>query len=341
VGSSVAVIGAGSWGTALAARVLAKNFERVHLWCRRSGLADEINQVRENREYLPSVHIPAPVVATASLQEALQDDVTLVVWSVPSAHLRAVLQGAKSYVGQPADMVNTAKGFEPNTLQRLSEVIAEELGDLARSVSVLSGPNHAEEVGLDMPAASVISNASADIAMRLQDSFFTPNFRVYTSLDVIGVELGGALKNIIALAAGMADGMGFGDNTKAMLVTRGLSEMVRLGRAMGADQRTFSGLAGIGDLIATCTSKHSRNWKAGYKIGQGQTLQQVAGGTHMVIEGVFATQAAYRLAERYQVDMPLTGALHRVLFSGADTTATLQEMMSRRKKHEYEELPFD
>ncbi len=340
MGASVAVIGSGSWGTALAARVLSKNFEQVALWCRREAMADEINTMHENRDYLPGVDIPDNVVATASLKEALAER-DLIVWSVPSAHLRAVLRAAAPYARRPADCVNTAKGLEPTSLQRLTEVIAEELGQAARSVSVLSGPNHAEEVGLGMPAASVISNSDAEVAMRLQDAFFTPAFRVYTSLDVIGVELGGALKNIIALAAGVTDGMGFGDNTKAMLMTRGLVEMVRLGRAMGADPRTFSGLAGIGDLIATCTSKHSRNWNAGFKIGQGQTLEQVTGGTHMVIEGAFATQAAYRLARRMDVDMPLTEALHRVIFEGADLGGTLQEMMGRLKKHEYEDVAFD
>lgn len=336
----VAVIGAGSWGTALAARVLSRSFDRVNLWCRREELATEINQVRENREYLPGVSIPDSVQTTADLEAALHG-ADLVVWSVPSAHLRGVLRQAKVLLRQPADMVNTAKGFEPSTLQRLTEVISEEMGCLAGSVSVLSGPNHAEEVGLDMPAASVLGNCDPEAAMRLQDAFITPYFRVYTSLDVVGVELGGALKNIIALGAGVTDGMGFGDNTKAMLMTRGLVEMVRLGKALGADSRTFSGLAGIGDLIATCTSKHSRNWNAGFKIGQGQSLESVAGGTHMVIEGVFATQAAYRLAAKIGVEMPLTDALYRVLFAGADLRATLQEMMGRMKKHEYEDLAFD
>lgn len=340
MGASVAVIGSGSWGTALAARVLSKNFDRVALWCRRETVADEINSLRQNQDYLPGVSIPDNVMATSSLEEALADQ-DLIVWSVPSAHLRATLQAAAPYCRQPADSVNTAKGLEPTSLQRLTEVIAEELGSAARSVSVLSGPNHAEEVGLDMPAASVIGNSDAEVAMRLQDAFFTPSFRVYTSLDVIGVELGGALKNVIALAAGVADGMGFGDNTKAMLMTRGLVEMVRLGRVMGADPRTFSGLAGIGDLIATCTSKHSRNWNAGFKIGQGQTLAQVTGGTHMVIEGAFATQAAYCLAGQLGVDMPLTESLYRVLFAGADLGTTLQEMMGRLKKHEYEDVAFD
>lgn len=303
-------------------------------------MAKEINSARENQGYLPGVSIPDNVLATSSLAEALADK-ELLVWSVPSAHLRAVLQAASPCCRRPVDCVNTAKGLEPTSLQRLTEVIAEELGAAAASVSVLSGPNHAEEVGLDMPAACVISNHDAEVAMRLQDAFFTSTFRVYTSLDVVGVELGGALKNIIALGAGVTDGMGFGDNTKAMLMTRGLVEMVRLGRAMGADPRTFSGLAGIGDLIATCTSKHSRNWNAGFKIGQGSTLEQVTEGTHMVIEGAFATQAAYRLSQRLQVDMPLTESLHRVLFEGADLGTTLQEMMGRLKKHEYEDVAFD
>ncbi len=338
-GTSVTVVGAGSWGTALATSVLSKNFEQVTLWCRREELAREINQTKENSKYLPGVAIPENVLATSSLAEAVADK-ELLVWSVPSAHLRGILQVAAPLIRQPVDCVNTAKGLEQSTLQRLTEVISAELQSAAASVSVLSGPNHAEEVGLGMPAASVISNPDADVAMRLQDAFFTPSFRVYTSLDVIGVELGGALKNVIALAAGVSDGMGYGDNTKAMLMTRGLVEMVRLGQKMGADRRTFSGLAGIGDLIATCTSKHSRNWNAGYKIGQGWTLEQVTGGTHMVIEGAFATKAAYKLSQQLGVDMPLAQSLYQVLFEGAEPLDTLHEAMNRVRKHEYEDVAF-
>lgn len=335
----VAVIGAGSWGTALAARVLNHNFDTVTIWSRREELAQAINQERQNRSYLPGIEVPENVVATASLIEATSRQ-DLIVCSIPSAHLREVLQQIAPLLKEPVDIVNTAKGFEPNTLQRLSEVIEEELGSNARSVGVLSGPNHAEEVGLGMPAASVVSSTDLEAATRLQDAFFTPNFRVYTNHDLVGVELGGALKNIIALAAGIADGMGFGDNTKAMLITRGLGEMVRLGLALGADARTFAGLAGIGDLIATCTSKHSRNWNAGYKIGQGQKLKQVAGGTHMVIEGAFATQATYKISNKLSVEMPLTEALYRVLFQEHEPRATLGEMMNRVRKHEYEDLTF-
>lgn len=340
MGTAAAVIGAGSWGTALAARVLSQNFDTVTLWCRRDELAREINSTRMNSDYLPGVELPGHVGATAILSEAI-DAKELLVFAVPSAHLRHVLQQVTPLLKSSVDVVNTAKGFEPQTLQRLSTVIQEELGDKARGIAVLSGPNHAEEVGLGMPAASVIASPDAVVAMRLQDAFFTPDFRVYTNCDIVGVELGGALKNVIALAAGVADGMGFGDNTKAMLMTRGLVEMVRLGRKLGADPRTFSGLAGIGDLIATCTSKHSRNWQAGYQIGQGKTLQQVTGGTHMVIEGVLATQATYQMASRYQVEMPVTESLYRVLFHNSRPDAVLEEMMNRVRKHEYEDLAFN
>ncbi|NLW16623.1 MAG: NAD(P)H-dependent glycerol-3-phosphate dehydrogenase [Firmicutes bacterium] len=336
---AAAVIGAGSWGTALAARVLSHNFDRVTIWSRRDKLALAINEERENKKYLPGVAIPPHVVATSSLIEATQGQ-DLLVFAIPSAHLREVLKKVAPLLSTPVDIVNTAKGFEPNTLQRLSEVIEEEIGSKARSIGVLSGPNHAEEVGQDMPSASVVSSVDRDAAQRLQDAFFTPNFRVYTNHDIIGVELGGALKNIIALAAGIADGMGFGDNTKAMLITRGLGEVVRLGVCLGADPRTFAGLSGIGDLIATCTSKHSRNWNAGFKIGQGQTLKEVTGGTHMVIEGAFATQATYKLAQRHKVEMPLTEALYRVLFADQEPRVTLVEMMNRVRKHEYEDLEF-
>ncbi|NLY53665.1 MAG: NAD(P)H-dependent glycerol-3-phosphate dehydrogenase [Firmicutes bacterium] len=337
--NKAAVIGAGSWGTALAARVLSRNFEQVTLWCRRQQLANAINLERSNKEYLPGVMLPSNVRATSDLRSAVQGK-DLLVFSIPSAHLRGVLKQVAPLLAKPADLVNTAKGFEPDTLQRLSVVIAEEIGGKARAIAVLSGPNHAEEVGRDMPSASVISSEDAEAAIRLQDAFFTSNFRVYTNMDIVGVELGGALKNIIALAAGIADGMGFGDNTKAMLMTRGLGEMVRLGRALGADPRTFSGLAGIGDLIATCTSKHSRNWNAGYKIGQGQKLQEVTGGTHMVIEGAFATQAAYKMKSKLGVDMPITDALYRVLFADEDPRTAMNEMMNRVRKHEYEDLAF-
>lgn len=334
-----AVIGAGSWGTALAARVLSHNFTTVTIWSRRQELAQAINEQHENVSYLPGVEIPSNVVATSSLSEAIFE-ADLLVCAIPSAHLREVLQRVAPLLTSPVDIVNTAKGFEPNTLQRLSEVIKEEIGTNARSVAVLSGPNHAEEVGQDMPAASVISSIDLDAATRLQDAFFTANFRVYTNCDIVGVELGGALKNIIAIAAGIADGMGFGDNTKAMLITRGLGEMVRLGVSLGADARTFAGLSGIGDLIATCTSKHSRNWNAGYKIGQGQTLRAVAGDTHMVIEGAFATKATQKISEKLHVEMPLTTALYRVLFLEEDPSLTLGEMMNRVRKHEYEDLRF-
>lgn len=337
--TKAAVIGAGSWGTALAARVLSCNFDTVTIWSRREELAQAINQERMNSSYLPGIEIPQNVVATSSLLEATTGQ-DLLVCAIPSAHLREVLQQMAPLLTEPVDIVNTAKGFEPNTLQRLSEVIKEEVGDKARAIAVLSGPNHAEEVGLDMPAASVISSVDPEAAMRLQDAFFTPNFRVYTNHDLVGVELGGALKNIIALAAGVADGMGFGDNTKAMLITRGLGEMVRLGVCLGADPRTFAGLSGIGDLIATCTSKHSRNWNAGHKIGLGQKLREVAGGTHMVIEGAFATQATYKISNRLGVEMPLTEALYRVLFLEQDPRTTLVEMMNRVRKHEYEDLGF-
>lgn len=339
MGTRIAVIGAGSWGTALAAKVLSHNFDLVTIWSRRDALAAAINSERCNREYLPGVEIPENVLATSSLVTACTGQDAL-VFSIPSSHLRSVLQQVAPLIEKPVDVVNTAKGFEPTTLQRLSVVIKEELGNRARSVSVLSGPNHAEEVGLEMPAASVISSSDQVAANRLQDAFFTSNFRVYTNHDLVGVELGGALKNIVALAAGISDGMGFGDNTKAMLITRGLGEMMRLGIALGADLRTFSGLAGIGDLIATCTSKHSRNWNAGYKIGQGQKLREVAGGTHMVIEGAFATEAAFKIAAKHKIEMPLTEALYRVLYDDDDPRITLIEMMSRVRKHEYEDLDY-
>lgn len=336
--SKVAVIGAGSWGTALAAAVLSSNFKHVALWCRREELAQAINSIRENKDYLPGVEIPGNVEATSSLEEAVEGK-DLLVFSVPSAHLRGIAHAAAPWMDK-TDVINTAKGFEPKTLQRLTEVLQEEVGDKANSIAVLSGPNHAEEVGMGMPSATVIASHDAEAAMRLQDAFFTPDFRVYTNTDVVGVELGGALKNIIALGAGIADGMGYGDNTKAMLMTRGLFEIVRFGRALGADTRTFSGLSGIGDLIATCTSKHSRNWNAGYKIGQGQSLEQIYGGTNMVIEGVFATQAAYKLSRKLEVEMPLTESLYGVLFAQASPVETLKEMMNRLKKHEYEHLAF-
>lgn len=337
--TKIAVIGAGSWGTALAARVLSHNFTTVTIWSRREELAQAINENHENAGYLPGVEIPDNVIATSDLAAAIAGK-DLLVFSIPSAHLREVLQRVAPLLTSPVDIVNTAKGFEPDTLQRLSEVIKEEMGENARSVAVLSGPNHAEEVGQDMPSASVISSGDLDAAMRIQDAFFTPDFRVYTNCDQVGVELGGALKNIIAIAAGIADGMGFGDNTKAMLITRGLGEMVRLGISLGADARTFAGLSGIGDLIATCTSKHSRNWNAGYKIGQGQKLRSVAGDTRMVIEGAFATEATHKISEKLNVEMPLTNALYRVLFLEEDPRLILGEMMSRGRKHEYEDLRF-
>jgi glycerol-3-phosphate dehydrogenase (NAD(P)+) len=334
---SVTVLGAGSWGTALA-MVLADNGHHVRLWGHKQDQMNEINHHHTNHKYLPDIDLPETIIGYHSLNEALKN-VDLVVLAIPTKAIREVLHNVVEISTNPFTIVHVSKGIEPDSLLRISELIEEEMPPhLLKDVVVLSGPSHAEEVSLRHPTTVTVSSKNMDAAENIQDLFMNQNFRVYTNPDIIGVEIGGALKNIIALAAGITDGLGYGDNAKAALMTRGLAEITRLGTVMGANPLTFSGLTGIGDLIVTCTSVHSRNWRAGNMLGQGKNLNDVLENMGMVVEGVRTTKAAYQLAEKYQVEMPITKALYAVLFNGKDVKASADILMNRMKRNEMEDL---
>nr|WP_263325895.1 NAD(P)H-dependent glycerol-3-phosphate dehydrogenase [Neobacillus sp. Marseille-Q6967] len=333
----VAVIGAGSWGTALA-MVLADNGREVRLWSHNESQVEEINQFHTNKKYLPGIVLPDLIVGYALLSDALAG-IKTVILAVPSKAIREVLGKIRTVLQSPITIAHVSKGIEPDSLMRISEMIKEELpSEVLKAVVVLSGPSHAEEVSLRHPTTVTVSSDDMEAAEEIQDLFINQNFRVYTNPDVIGVEIGGALKNIIALAAGITDGLGYGDNAKAALITRGLAEIARLGTKMGANPLTFSGLAGIGDLIVTCTSVHSRNWRAGNLLGKGKTLEEVLENMGMVVEGVRTTKAAHQLAEKYNVKMPITNVLYNVLFNGKNAKDAVDVLMARGKTHEMEDL---
>lgn len=330
--AQIAVYGAGSWGTALAV-LMAKAGKTVALIGRNDEEIRQMKERRENLRYLPGVVLPQPLEPTTDLGQ-LQAD--LLILSVPSHGVRSAARLIRLYLRPETIIVNTAKGLEEGTQERLSQVLKEELPD--HPIVVLSGPSHAEEVGRDMPTTVVVSSDSLEAAERVQDLMMTPKFRVYTNPDLIGVELGGALKNVIALCTGIAEGLGFGDNTKAALMTRGLAEIARLGVAMGGNPLTFAGLAGVGDLIVTCTSLHSRNRRAGVALGQGKPLEQVLQEVGMVVEGVRTTKVAYELSRAQKISMPITEEAYRVLFEGFDPKVAVSNLMMRGKKHELEEV---
>lgn len=333
----VAVIGAGSFGTALAI-VLADKGYPVDLYARRSELALEINEQHTNHRYLPGVQIPQNIRATADLGQVLQGKQWVIV-ATPSSAFRETLRGMRPYLTDDVCIAHATKGFDIETGQRMTQVMEEVLVDVHPSrFAVISGPSHAEEVSRRIPTTVVVASRRQSTAEGFQDLLMTSYFRVYTNPDIIGTELGGALKNIIALGVGMCDGLGFGDNAKAALMTRGLTEIVRLGVHLGAAQLTFSGLTCVGDLIVTCTSQHSRNWRAGYALGQGKSLDEVLTEMGMVVEGVRATKAAYHIAVQEGVDMPITNALYQVLFEGKTPKQAVEELMGRRRSHEMEEV---
>lgn len=333
----VTVLGAGSWGTALACH-LAGDKRMVKLWTRRAEQVEEINTCRENKRYLPGIFLPANIQVTVDLEQALAG-AEVVVFSVPSHTFRAVLKIALPFIPAGALIVNTAKGIEENSMQRLSEVFISEAGQSrANNYAVLSGPSHAEEVALKMPTAVVVASVSQHTAVLAQDLFMRENLRVYTNPDIIGVELGGALKNVIALGTGIVDGLSGSDNAKAALMTRGLTEITRLGLAMHANPLTFAGLAGLGDLIVTCTSRHSRNRRAGIAIGRGKTLPQALEEVNMVVEGVRTTRAAHKLAAAWGVEMPITEQMYQVLFHNLPPQAAVNNLMNRGKTREVKEL---
>jgi glycerol-3-phosphate dehydrogenase (NAD(P)+) len=334
---AVAVVGAGSWGTALA-MVLADNGHEVRLWSHNETQVNEINQFHTNKKYLPEIVLPELITGYASLSDALAG-INTVILAVPTKAIREVLGKIKTVQNSPLTIAHVSKGIEPDSLLRISELIKAEMpSELLRAVVVLSGPSHAEEVSKRHPTTVTVSSEDMSAAEEIQDLFINHNFRVYTNPDVIGVEIGGALKNIIALAAGITDGLGYGDNAKAALMTRGLAEIARLGTKMGANPLTFSGLTGIGDLIVTCTSIHSRNWRAGNLLGKGKNLDEVLDNMGMVVEGVRTTKAAFQLAQKYNVSMPITNALYDVLFNGKNAKDAVDVLMARGKTHEMEDL---
>ena len=335
--AKVHVLGAGSWGTALSL-LLHKNGHQVKLW---SALTDEVKLLQEKREHpskLPGVHIPEEVEITDDLEVCLRDP-DVVVLAVPSPFTRSTAKQIAPLVNKGQIIVNVAKGVEEKTLMTLSEIISEEIPDA--NVCVLSGPSHAEEVGRGLPTTCVVSAQKRETAEYLQGIFMSPVFRVYTTPDILGVELGGSLKNVIALAAGTADGLGYGDNTKAALITRGIAEIARLGTKMGARMETFYGLSGIGDLIVTCASVHSRNRKAGYLMGKGYTMQQAMDEVKMVVEGVYSAKAAKSLAEKYNVEMPIIMEVNKVLFEDKPASDAVRDLMIRDKKVETPMLPWE
>lgn len=331
----IAVIGAGSWGTANAIS-LAKKGMKVKLWVRNQELLSAIKDGRENVTYLPGISLPENIEVSNDIEYCCKGS-DIIVLGTPSHAIRETVGKIKRYSDKEQIIVSLAKGIENDTLYRMSEIIEEYLP--YNAVAVLSGPNHAEEVARDIPTATVVSSKYRKTAEFVQDVFMTPRLRVYTNPDIIGVELGGALKNVIALGAGITDGLGFGDNTKSALMTRGIVEMARIGVALGARQNTFSGLSGVGDLIVTCTSMHSRNRRAGIAIGQGKTLEEVLTSTKMVVEGVRTTKSAYKLAKKTGIEMPITEEIYRVLFEGADVKKSVINLMLRNKTHEMEDLP--
>lgn len=335
--TQIGVIGAGSWGIALA-KLLCDNGHKVTVW---SILPDEIQMLQEKREHvdkLPGVSLPQEMEFTTNLEEATAGKKILVM-AVPSPFVRSTAKSLREYVKQDQILVNVAKGIEESTLLTLSEVIEEELP--TTTVAVLSGPSHAEEVGRGVPTTIVVGARKRDTADYLQNIFMNPVFRVYTSPDVKGIELGAALKNVVALAAGIADGLGYGDNTKAALITRGIAEITRLGLAMGGKQETFGGLSGIGDLIVTCASKHSRNRKAGVLMGQGKTMDEAMKEVRMVVEGVYSAKAARGLALKYGISMPIIEQVNAILFDNKPAAEAVKELMLRDKSAEHSDLPWE
>ena len=328
--SKVSFLGAGSWGTALAI-MLAQNGHDVTLWSKVQAEVDMLQQHREHIHRLPGVKLPDSIVVTSDLKQACEGN-DLIVFSVASPFVRATAKEAAVYIPEGQRVVNVAKGIEEDTLMTLCDIIKQEIP--CAEVAVLSGPSHAEEVSIGMPTTVVVGAKTKEFACYLQEVFMNDRFRVYTSSDMIGIELGGSIKNVIALAAGISVGLGCGDNTMAALITRGITEIARLGIAMGGRLETFAGLSGIGDLIVTCASVHSRNRKAGYLMGKGYTMQEAMDEVKMVVEGVYSAKAALGLAEKYGVEMPIIAEVNKVLFEDKSAADAVNELMQRMKKDE-------
>lgn len=335
--AKISVIGAGSWGTALAL-LLHKNGHHVTVWSIVEAEIKMLQTEHEHKDKLPGVRLPEDMEFTTDLQAAVTDKDVLVL-AVPSPYTRSTSHNMQSYVTAGQLIVNVAKGIEENTLLTLSQIIEEEIPQAV--VAVLSGPSHAEEVGRGIPTTIVVGAKKKETAEYLQNIFMNEVFRVYISPDVLGIELGAALKNVVALAAGIADGLGYGDNTKAALITRGITEIARLGVAMGGRFETFCGLTGIGDLIVTCASMHSRNRRAGILIGKGYTTRQAMDEVKMVVEGVYSAKAAMGLAKKYGVQLPIIEQVNSVLFDGQLADEAVKNLMLRDKKIENPIIPWD
>jgi len=331
--SDVAVIGAGSWGTAFAS-VLAANGVDTVLWARRQALADQINEDHRNDDYLPEVRLPSSLRATHDLEAAL-DGTPVVVLGIPSHGFREHTAAMVPMLSSDVTLVSLAKGIERDTLMRMSQVAAEAGNLPPERVAVLSGPNLAKEVAKGLPGATVVACLDESRAQALQQLFHAPTFRVYTNTDVIGVEIGGATKNVIAIAAGVADGLGYGENALAALVTRGLVEITRLGVRLGANPITFAGLAGVGDLVATCLSKQSRNHHVGEELGKGRTLDDIIASMNMVAEGVKSCAGVLAIAESVGCDMPIASRVGKVLYEGADVKEMVDSLLTREAEPEF------
>lgn len=332
----ITVLGAGTWGTALTI-LLAENKHKVTIWSKLQREVEELDKNRSSIKNLPGAVLPESVVCTTSLEEALAEP-EMIVMAVASVFIRETAHTISSMIPEGMIIVNVAKGIEEATLKTLTEVIEDEIPQA--EVAVLSGPSHAEEVSRKIPTTIVAGANKKEVADIIQDVFMTDFFRVYTSPDVIGIELGGSLKNVIALAAGVLDGAGFGDNTKAALMTRGIAEISRLGMAMGGKFETFAGLSGMGDLMVTCTSKHSRNRNAGVLIGQGKTAKEAMEEVNQVVEGVHSARAAYLLGKKYQVELPIVEQVNKVLFEEKPVKEAIYDLLIREKTEEHSALQW-
>ncbi|WP_042145689.1 NAD(P)H-dependent glycerol-3-phosphate dehydrogenase [Paucisalibacillus sp. EB02] len=332
----VAVLGAGSWGTALSI-VLADNGHDVRLWTHRKEQADTINSTHKNEHYL-EIMIPDKIKAFYEMEKAIQD-VDFILLVVPTKAIRDVCRDLSGILKHNPIIIHATKGIEPGTLKRVSQMIDEELVNVDyEDIVVLSGPSHAEEVAQRQPTTVTVASINDKNGKESQDLFINEVFRVYTSNDVIGIELGGALKNIIALGAGISDGLGFGDNAKAALITRGLAEITRLGTFLGANPLSFLGLPGVGDLIVTCTSVHSRNWRAGNLLGKGRDLDDVLEQMGMVVEGVRTAEAAYQFAKEQNIDMPITTGIYDIVHHNKKPKEVVERLMNRDKREEMDDL---
>lgn len=335
--AKVGVVGAGSWGTALTL-LLNKNGHDVTVWSIDEKEVEMLSCEREHKSKLPGVKIPEEIGFTTDMEQTVKGK-DFIVMAVPSAFTRSTAKRMAEYIAQDQIIVDVAKGIEEGTLMTLSQQIKEEIPQA--DVAVLSGPSHAEEVGRGLPTVVVIGAQTKKTATYLQKMFMNQVFRVYISPDLLGMELGGSLKNVIALAAGMADGLGYGDNTKAALITRGIAEIAELGVAMGGAKETFAGLTGIGDLIVTCASMHSRNRRAGILIGQGKSMQEAMDEVQMVVEGVYSTKAAVELGEKYNIPLPIVDQVNAILFEGKDPKVAVNELMVREGKIEHSALDWE